>query len=291
MVSTLFLSCSKDDNQQIVTTIDNLTATVEYNQISGVDSNLLSLDIYYFSNLDTQKPVVIYVHGGGWSIGDKSNQIENKVNLFQSLNYIFVSINYRLSPFPYELNNPNRIMYPIHNNDVADAIKWVYDNIHEYGGNNNKIALLGHSAGAHLVALTGTNNTFLNNVGLSINNVKGIAIIDTEGYNVVNKVQENNNLYINSFGTDINLNTQASPIFNIRNSISYPKFFVAKRGNAERLAIADDFISALEESNVSVSQIHGSIYDHTGINNAIGELNESLITNPLIEFLEECFEE
>ncbi len=288
-ISILSLSCSKDDNQQTVITSESLKATKEYNQINGIDSNLLSLDIYYNDELDTQKPVVIYIHGGGWSVGDKSSQIENKVSLFQSLNYIFVSINYRLSPFPYELNNSNRIMYPTHNNDIADAIKWVYDNINLYGGNHNKIALLGHSAGAHLAALTGTNNTFLENVGLTTNDIKGIAVIDTEGYNIVNKVQDNNNLYINAFGTNANLNYQASPILNIESSSSYPKFFIAKRGSPKRIAIANDFINVLEQNNITVSQIDGSFYDHSGINNAIGKPNESLITNPLIVFLEKCF--
>lgn len=286
----LFFSCSKDDSEQIITTIDNLTTTVEYNQIDGVDSNLLSLDIYYNSALDIKKPIVIYVHGGGWSVGDKSNQIDNKVNLFQSLGYLLVSVNYRLSPFPYELNNPNRIMYPTHNNDFADAIKWVFDNIDQYGGNPNKIALLGHSAGAHLVSLTGTNSTFLENVGLNLTDIKGVATIDTQGYNVLNQIQDNNNLYINAFGTNMNSNIDASPVFNIDNGTSYPMFFVAKRGSMDRIAIANNFITTLEQSGISVSQIDGSIYDHGGINNAIGEPNETLITNALKSFLEACFE-
>ena len=42
--------------------------------------------------------MVVYVHGGGWRAGDKSNQIAGKVNLFTGAGYVFVSINYRLSP-------------------------------------------------------------------------------------------------------------------------------------------------------------------------------------------------
>lgn len=284
----MLFSCNSDDESVIEITIKDLSTTVQYNQIDGIDSNLLSLDIYHNSELNNQKPVVVYVHGGAWSIGDKINEIDNKVNLFQSLNYVFISVNYRLSPFPYELDNPDRVMYPAHNNDVADAIKWIKTNINKYGGNPNKLVLLGHSAGAHLVTLTGTNSTFLENVGLSFNNIKGIAAIDTEGYNVVDKI--NTNLYINAFGTNNDLNTQASPVLNIKSNISYPKFFIAKRGNSERIAITDDFINTLEQNNVSVSQIDGSIYTHSGINNAIGDANETLITNPLVNFLEDCFE-
>jgi len=288
--SLLLFSCNKKDNEQFTPTVNDLRSTIKYKQINGIEPTLLSLDIYHNSDLDTQKPVIIYVHGGGWFIGDKRNEIENKVSLFQSLNYILVSVNYRLSPFPYELNNSNRIMYPTHNNDIADAIKWIYNNINQYGGNPNKIALLGHSAGAHLVSLIGTNSSFLENVGLNLSHIKGVATIDTEGYDVLLKVQNNSNLYINAFGTDTNKNLHASPIYNIKNGISYPIFFVAKRGNVQRITIANDFINSLQDNGVTVSSIDGSLYDHKGINNAIGEPNETLITNPLKNFFVACFE-
>jgi pimeloyl-ACP methyl ester carboxylesterase len=254
-----------------------------------VDSNSLSLDIYYNKEVATKKPIVIFVHGGGWAIGDKADQIQNKATLFQSLNYVFVSINYRLSPIPYELNNPNRIKYPTHNNDVADAIKWVVDNIEQYGGNPNKIALLGHSAGAQLVALTGTNKSFLENVGLSLSALKGVAVIDTKGYDVLDLVLNNKNLYINAFGTNSAENIAASPLYQMENGVTYPSFFIAKRGSTQRLAIANDFIDSLESKGVSVSQVKASIYTHTGINKAIGKPNETKITNPLKDFFAECF--
>ena len=223
IIPFLFLSCGNNDESSTPKT-ENLTTTVAYKQINGVDADLLSLDIYYNSDTNTEKPIVVYVHGGGWSIGDKTNQIANKVNLFQSLNYVFVSINYRLSPFPFETSNPNRIKFPDHNNDVADAIGWIYDNIGDYGGDRNKIALLGHSAGAHLVALTGTNQSFLENTGLNLSNIKGVAVIDTEAYDINEQITNgtNQNMLINAFGTDAILHTEASPIFNVTSSIAYP---------------------------------------------------------------------
>jgi len=290
LLPVFLLGCNKEDDNTIEPIVVNLSKTVAYKTIDGINPNLLSLDIYYNSLTDEKKPVIIYVHGGGWCIGDKSNEIENKTTLFQSLNYVFVSINYRLSPFPYELNNSDRVMYPTHNRDVADAVKWVFDNINQYGGQPNKVALLGHSAGAHLVALTGTNPMFINNVGLNFSDIKGVAVIDTEGYNVLSKTQENNALYINAFGIDANYNTQASPILNSTNSITYPNFFIAKRGNTERITIANNFINTLEQNGVSVSQVDGSIYDHSGINDAIGKTNETVITNALIAFFEDCFQ-
>lgn len=291
-ISLFLFSCNKDNSVQILTTPDDLTTTIDYKQISGIDSNLLSLDIYYNSNVDIQKPVIIYVHGGGWSIGDKSSQIENKVNLFGSLNYILISVNYRLSPFPFDISNPDRIKYPDHNVDITDAFLWINNNVGQYGGNKNKMALLGHSAGAHLVALTGTNGNFLGSKGLSLSSIKGVAVIDTEGFDINEQIANgsNQNMYINAFGNDSIQNVEASPLYNVVNTISYPKFFIAKRGNSQRIGYANDFINVLETNGVSVSQVNGSIYDHSGINNAIGELNETLITNALKDFLVECFE-
>ncbi len=292
LLTILFaFGCDKGNTIEQINPND-LTVTIEYKQIHGTAPNLLSLDIYYNSNVDVQKPVVVYVHGGGWCRGDKLNKIENKVNLFRSLNYIFVSINYRLSPFPFDISNNNRIKYPDHNVDIADALLWISNNISQYGGNKHKIVLLGHSAGAHLVALTGTNKRFLESKGLSLGSIKGVAVIDTEGFDIKEQITNGNNqnMYINAFGTDSIQNIDASPIYNVVNNVSYPNFFIAKRGNSERIKYADDFISILETNGVLVYQVDGSIYDHKGINNAIGEPNETLITNALKSFLKGCFE-
>ncbi len=97
--------------------------------------------------------------------------------MFQTFDYVFISVNYRLSPFPYNLDDSDRIMYPDHNTDVADAIKWIVDHIDQYGGDPDNIVVMGHSAGAHLVALTGTNASFLTNVGLSFANIKGVDLL------------------------------------------------------------------------------------------------------------------
>ncbi len=286
----LLTSCNK--SALTTDTVEYLTTTIQYKHINGVDRNLLSLDIYYNNNTNTKKPIVVYVHGGGWCLGDKANKIENKVNLFLSLNYVFVSINYRLSPFPYEPSNPDRIKYPDHNIDVADALLWIYNNIEKYGGNKNKIALLGHSAGAHLVALTGTNKSFLKRVGLNPSIIKGVMVIDTEGYDINEQITNGDtpNMYINAFGTDTILNIEASPIYNVTAGKTYPKFFIAKRGDEKRIGYADDFINVLEENGVSVSQIDGSIYTHSEINEAIGKPNETIITPPLIDFLKTVFQ-
>ena len=119
----LLFSCSTDETPSVPSSTYT-KVTLPYKQVSGVDANLLSLDLYHFETTGATKPVVIYVHGGAWAIGDKANSITNKTNLFSSLGYVFVSVNYRLSPSAAS-SDPNRIQFPTHNEDVADAVKWV----------------------------------------------------------------------------------------------------------------------------------------------------------------------
>lgn len=290
MFVLLQFSCNKSNNDDITNVVQYLTKTLQYKTLNDTEIKLLSLDVYYTSQTSNLKPVIIYVHGGGWSVGDKLNSLDNKIKLFRSLNYVFVSINYRLSPFPFEINNINRIKYPDHNNDVADAIKWVYTSIEDFGGDKNKIAILGHSAGAHLVSLTGTNSSFLESKGLPLSVIKGVATIDTEGYDVTAKTIYGDEMYINAFGTNITSNNEASPIQNVVIGKSYPKFFIAKRGTIGRIALSEDFADKLESVSVEVTQINGSIYTHEEINEAIGAENETLITEPLKHFFESCFE-
>jgi arylformamidase len=285
-VFIILSSCSKTETPSTVIPTTYTKTTVEYKTISGVDPNLLSLDIYHFGQTTPNTPVVIYVHGGAWAIGDKANSLDNKKNLFSSLSYILVSVNYRLSPSTVS-TDPNRIMYPTHNNDVADAVKWVHDNINSYGGNKQKMVLLGHSAGAHLVSLTAISNMFLPPRSIPLNFIKGVGSIDTEGYDVAYQCNNNNTTYLNAFGNSSTNWVQASPFSQVNSGTTYPRFFIAKRGSATRIAISDNFIAKLQSVGVLVSQVTGSQYDHEGINDAIGAPGETAITEPLKAFLAE----
>ena len=81
----------------------NLYNNIKYSEIPGVNDNELSLDIYQPDNMEEGEilPVLVYVHGGSWNAGDKSN-VAYKAEFFPENGYIFVSTNYRLSPNPPE---------------------------------------------------------------------------------------------------------------------------------------------------------------------------------------------
>ena len=274
---------TNDDGKQL----NYVRHTAVYKHVPGTDENLLSLDVYYDPGKLDPKPVIIWVHGGGWCLGDKTNALENKKRLFSKSGYLLVSINYRLSPCPFEPNNPGRIKYPVHNTDVADAVKWVHEHIAAFGGDPGKLVLLGHSAGAHLVSLTGTRLDFLRQAGVPVEAVKGVASIDTKGYDVYYMTQvKHDTMYINAFGNDSLLNIQASPLYQINGSGNYhPAFFIAKRGDNERIRIADNFIDSLQYHGIPVTSIRADVYSHSEINAAIGKEGENIITPALSRFL------
>lgn len=90
-------------------------------------------------------PVLLFVHGGGFTRGDKHGAFyPDNITLWAARNgMVGVNIDYRLAP-----KNP----WPAGVNDLASAIAWTHDNIARYGGDPNRIVLFGHSAGANHVA-------------------------------------------------------------------------------------------------------------------------------------------
>lgn len=89
-------------------------------------------------------PVLIQVPGGAWSVNGKRPQAYTLMSRMVELGWICVSINYSKSP---------RAKFPAHIIDVKRAIAWVRENIGDYGGDSDFIAITGGSAGGHLASL------------------------------------------------------------------------------------------------------------------------------------------
>lgn len=103
------------------------------------------LDVYRRRGEPVQgAPVLLQVHGGGWSIGDKDHQGIPLMLHMASRGWVCVAINYRLSP---------RARFPAHLVDVKRAIAWIREHADDYGADPSYIAVTGGSAGGHLAAL------------------------------------------------------------------------------------------------------------------------------------------
>ena len=102
------------------------------------------LDVYRNRARPTNAPVFVYVHGGGWVVGDKREQGMPLMLRLAAHGWVCFTVNYRLSP---------KATWPDHVVDVKRAIAWVKEHGHEYGGDPAMVALSGGSAGGHLAAL------------------------------------------------------------------------------------------------------------------------------------------
>ncbi len=103
------------------------------------------LDVYRSRLAPPDKaPVMVYIHGGAWMIGDKRQQGKPMMYELVARGWVCVAINYRLSP---------KATWPEHIVDAKRAVAWVKEHIAEYGGDPSFVAVSGGSAGGHLCAL------------------------------------------------------------------------------------------------------------------------------------------
>ena len=121
--------------------ITPVAADLTYATVDGED---LKLDIYRPAASGTY-PVVIYIHGGGFTACDK-NEGQHWASYLVPWGYAVVSVNYRLAP---------QDRFPAAIADVQCAIAWVKGHGAEYGLDTTRIALIGSSAGGHLALLAG----------------------------------------------------------------------------------------------------------------------------------------
>lgn len=113
-------------------------------------------DLYLPAN-PANAPVVFYVHGGGWANGDKTNPgLANKLAYWLPKGYAVISSNYRMVPVAMPLEQAH---------DVARGVALAQRRAGEWKLDPRRVVLMGHSAGAHLVALLGADPRLLAEAG------------------------------------------------------------------------------------------------------------------------------
>ena len=149
-----------------VRVINGLTPTGSFDKTSdiayGADPRQ-TLDIYRPKQPAPGAPVVVFFYGGSWNSGSRSDYLFVGEAL-ASRGITTVIADYRLYP---------QVRYPEFLVDGAQAVGWTYRHIGEYGGNPQRLYLMGHSAGAYNVAMLALDAQWLKAVGLSPANVRG----------------------------------------------------------------------------------------------------------------------
>jgi arylformamidase len=151
----------------------------------------------YWKPAKAGSPLVIFVHGGGWKRGDKNNATgQEKPGHYLQQGYAFASINYRLVPAATVEQQAQ---------DVALAIAFLIERAESLGFGPDRVVLMGHSAGAHLSALVGTDIKYLKTAGLGPQSLRGVIPLDGACYDVPRQIAEGGDFmqdtYIQAFGS------------------------------------------------------------------------------------------
>jgi beta-glucosidase len=105
----------------------------------------LTMDIHVPQTGKESYPVLVVYHGGGWLVNDQSIMEELSAYISTHAEYIVCNVNYRLLGDLDNTTHMNEII-----EDAFGALLWIKENIAEYGGNPEKVAVTGDSAGGHL---------------------------------------------------------------------------------------------------------------------------------------------
>jgi arylformamidase len=251
--------------------------------------NLTSMDIYRPARACRKRgaaPVVMWVHGGGYQIGDKSQQVRDKVRLFTGLGWIFASVNYRLT----RAGDPQSAHWPDQFEDVSAAAAWVRRHIAAWGGDGRRIALLGHSAGADIVSNVVTNPLYLRRWHLTPRAVRCDGPLDTDGFDKPAAPLSSRAQWTEALGNAPDYLTTTSATLRARRGVGTPPTITVVRGTRTRQTIEQGFANRLSALGVPVTVIDARSLTHNQVNTQIGAPADNVMTPPLVRFLMHCLQ-
>ncbi|MDA0835439.1 MAG: alpha/beta hydrolase [Planctomycetota bacterium] len=263
-----------------------LTADIPYVE-NGHERHVL--DIYTPEKPSDEKlPVMFWIHGGGWQVGDKSD-VALKPKVLTERGFVFVSTNYRLLP-EVTMDELTR--------DVARSFGWVHKNIAKYGGDPDRIFVGGHSAGAQLAALICIDDRYLKEEGVSFDVLKGCVPVDGDTYDIpkiIMTAEFRQTLYggkmftfghRQKFGNDPEKHVDFSAVTHVAKEKGIPPFLVLYfPGNADTHAQAHRLTSVLNEAEIPAKAYGKSDSNHSRLNNDLG-LPDDPATEEFFKFLD-----
>jgi acetyl esterase/lipase len=235
-------------------------------------------------------PVVFWIHGGGWQTGDKSS-VQLKPRAFTDRRFIFVSTNYRLLP---QVDMATIVR------DIARSIRWVHDHIAEYGGDPDRLLVMGHSAGAQLAALVCIDDRYLKGEGLSLAIFKGCVPVDGDTYDVpaiietaetrrrVHGLPQATYGHREKFGNDPGKHRDFSAVTHVATGKGIPPFLIMHVAeHPDTSAQAQRLAGTLSGAGVPVRVFGARESTHNRINADLGRPDDPG-TKALFEFVDEA---
>ncbi len=263
-----------------------LTSDVPYIE-NGHERHVLDIftpEVHSEKNL----PVMFWIHGGGWQVGDKSD-VALKPKVLTERGFVFVSINYRLLP---EVTMEELI------GDVAASLGWVHKNISQHGGDPEQIFVGGHSAGAQLAALICVDERYLKKEGVPLSVVKGCIPVDGDTYDIpkiITTAELRQTLYgremyafghRQKFGNEPKKHVDFSAVTHVTKGKNIPPFLLLYfRGNPDTQAQANRLESVLKAADIPARAYGKDDSNHSRLNNDLGNPDDPA-TEEFYKFLD-----
>lgn len=249
-------------------------------------TRLRTLDIYSPRSPDevTEEtellPLVLYVHGGGWAFGDKSD-VNVKPHFFTSQEFGFVSMNYRL-----------RWDYKVYDQvvDLVTAMEWLAENARAWGLDGRRIILMGHASGGHLATLVTADSSYMLAEGFEADRVKAVISIDSSSYDIERLMRELGSFVERQqheliFSSVESVWVAASPISHVSSSTTLPPHALLYNPEREVSSLqAKGYAKALTDAGVDVIMIPGDEEAPDRTDELIG-VSGNLATSALMAFI------
>lgn len=212
---------------------------------AGFSTERHRLDVYAPRRSSAKlRPVVVFIHGGNWDSGRK-NTYGFVGRRLAKQGVVAVIPNYRLSPV---------VRVPAMADDCAQAVRWVVQHIADYGGDPQRIFVMGHSAGGGLAALLATETRLFAQLGLPDNPVKGVILDDPAGINMYDYLKKkeypNDAQYLVPFGTDPEGWLAVSPLFHVTAATPPTLLYVGGRTYPSIRTSSEAYVQRLQAAGV-----------------------------------------
>jgi acetyl esterase/lipase len=247
------------------------------------------LDVYTsVSASERSLPVLFWIHGGGWQVGDKSD-VALKPKALTERGFVFVSTNYRLLP---------SVEMDVLIRDVAKSLGWVHRNIPKFGGDPQRILVGGHSAGAQLAALICIDDRYLNEEGVSFDVLKGCVPVDGDTYDIpkiIMSAEHRQALYggkmftfghRQKFGNDPEKHVDFSAVTHVAKDKGIPPFLILYfSGNPDTTSQARRLEAVLKAASIPAKAYGKEDSNHSRLNNDLGKPDDPA-TQEFYKFLD-----
>lgn len=205
-----------------------------------------TLNVYHKKGDQQNQDVIVFIHGGSWSSGKKETYWWLGRNLAKK-NIVTAVINYPLAP---------NVSYKEMAMASAMAVKWVVANIANYGGNPNRIFLMGHSAGGHLCELINADPQYFEALGMA-NPIKGVVLNDAFGLDMdeyLTKAEKDDNYtdFLRTFSTTQKNWQLGSPLYYVSNICNPHLIFYGNKTYQAIQLQSERIYKTLQAQNVPV---------------------------------------